>query len=654
MLPKFPKFPTIPTIPTKILWILPAPLIGLILMAGHPGLRLAGLVGLGGLAVPAHTRLAGKRTAKILALAESRWSEDLIAARAAGVAEGRSTERELARVAAQTHAQETIARAQDELMAGYQRMEQELAAALTARDDAIALKDRSLKIAQQYKAKHDTIARSLETERQSLKRWESELQATADRLQTQIEQSQLDSQRQELTHAQIVAALERKIAAAQDRIDSLESALAAAQQAIAQSEQQASQSIAQATAAANDKIRAIATELERYKKQESDRLAAEQFDQSLPSITDKIGREFKPVIVCGGQGSGKATTAIAILNHYAGAVGCIPFVLDVSEGGQPDSTWARANVPSTDDPKLFIDLMTEIELNLGSRKHRTDPGFSNQPPIIFVIDELQTVALSLPIKAKDDKDKYTRENFINLVRVWHTRGAKYGCYLFACNQSDQIQNMRAGTLQIFNGGHLADFHVIRLNDVLRDRIAREPGLAADSLGEYLERNQGKYIASFQTVIAGGKQIEPITHPSHHGQQLGDRTPTRLIPIPILAPCPAAAPIQSRAIYSRYCRTIAPTANPTPSQQQLTQTKPPTNPTRSPLETAIQDFALAVGGSISARDFIRNGGKFHAGARSLKADQVVDIFKQLERQGAGQTETTPRGAVKYRATQTASA
>jgi hypothetical protein len=190
--------------------------------------------------------------------------------------------------------------------------------------------------------------------------------------------------------------------------------------------------------------------------------------------------------------------------------------------------------------------------------------------------------------------------------------------------------------------------------VLRDRIAREPGLAADSLGEYLERNQGKYIASFQTVIAGGKQIEPITHPSHHGQQLGDRTPSRLIPIPVLAPCPAAAPIQSKALYGRYCRAISPATTPTPSQQQLTQTKPPTAPNRSPLETAIQDFALTVGGSISARDFIRNGGKFHAGARSLKADQVTDIFKQLERQGAGQTETSPRGAIKYRATQTAGA
>ncbi|MBD2193835.1 hypothetical protein H6F48_18740 [Limnothrix sp. FACHB-1088] len=661
---RLPKLPKLPIISNKLLAVLPVPFLGLILLGNNPGLRLAGL---GGLAVPvaiAHRRLSARVTREILSLAESAHARDLTLARAAGAVEGRAAEREAAKTAANDYAQGVIARAQSEMLDGFKRMEAELAAAIQARDKAIALRDRALATARHHKSRHDSIQTQLATERQALDRYAAQLDATAEKLRIEQERSSVDGAIAELAHQQAIAALNQQIAAWQrkyeassDLVASLESALAESRQQLAHAESAAQQAIAHHESIAQAKIAAITSELERYKKAETDRLAAEKFDQSLPMVADSIAREIKPFFVCGGQGAGKATTTVAILHHYAGQIGCIPFVLDVSEGGQPDSTWSRFGIPSTDNPRLFIDLMTDLELNLGRRKHRTDTSFSEQPPIVLIVDELQTVCLSLPAKSRDGDDKYTRENFINLIRVWHTRGAKYGCYLAVCNQSDQIQNMRAGTLQILNGGHLADFHVIRLNDVLRDRVNREPSLIGDSLPEYLERNQGKYIAGFQTHQAGEKAITPIVHPSHHGQQLGDRTPTRLVPSPKLAPIPSHLPTQARAVYGRFCRSVA--AVQVQTNQPQTDSNPNPKPTTtppglSPLAVAIDQFARSVGGSISPRDFIRNGGKFYAGARSLKADQISDIFEQLERHGAGCRETGTRGAVKYRATTTAQA
>lgn len=661
---RLPKLPKLPIISNKLLAVLPVPFLGLILLANNPGLRLAGLAGL---AIPVnivHRRRAGKATREILSLAESAHAQDLVLSRAAGVAEGKALERGRALATANTYAQGVIERAQAEMLDGFKRMESELAAAVQARDKAIALRDRALATARRYKVQHDALQSKLAAERQALEDYDRQLQATAERLRIEQDRGSVDESRAELAHQQAIAALESQIAAWQrkyeassDLVASLESALAESRQAIAQAESAAQQAIAHHESIAQSKIAAIASELERYKKAETDRLAAEKFDQSLPTVADSIAREIKPFFVCGGQGAGKATTTVAILHHYAGQIGCIPFALDVSEGGQPDSTWSRFGIPSTDNPRLFIDLMTDLELNLGRRKHRTDTSFSEQPPIVLIVDELQTVCLSLPAKSRDGEDKYTRENFINLIRVWHTRGAKYGCYLAVCNQSDQIQNMRAGTLQILNGGHLADFHVIRLNDVLRDRVNREPSLVGDSLLEYLDRNQGKYIAGFQTHQAGEKAITPIVHPSHHGQQLGDRTPTRLVPSPKLAPIPSHLPTQARAVYGRFCRSVAAVQAHTnqPQTDSNPNPKPTTTPPElSPLAVAIDQFARSVGGSISPRDFIRNGGKFYAGARSLKADQINDIFEQLERHGAGCRETGARGAVKYRASVTAQA
>lgn len=650
MLPKI-KLPTIPTVPNWLLLGLPAPLAALAVMGGHPAIRATGLAGLSATGAIGHVRLAGRRTARVLSLAEGKWAEDLIATRAAALAEGRATERDNARAIALEQAQQRVETAESEMGQGFKRMESELNKAIEQRDKAIAL-------AKQHQAARLKIESELATEKASLEAYDRQLKSVAEELRLQQQRDAIESDRVALHHQQAIARLEAQLTAATRKFEAATDHIRSLEQSLVDTEQQTAEAIAQSEQIAATKIQQLQAEVQRFKTAESERQAAIEFDQSLPMITNKIGREFKPVLVCGGQGSGKATTAAAVLHHYAGGVGCIPFVLDVSEGGQLDSTWTRAGIPSTDNVRAFIDLMEAVELNLGSRKHRTDPDFSNQPPIVFVIDELQTVALSLPVKAKEGEEKYTRENFVALVRVWHTRGAKYGCYLLACNQSDQIQNMRAGTLQIFNGGHFADFHVIRLNDVLLDRIAREPSLAADSLAEYLSRNEGRYVASFQTTVAGCKAIEPIAHPSHAGQVLGNRTPTRLIPIAPLAPCPRFVPVAMRAVYGRFCRSVDPVqvqTNP-PQPDSNPNTKPaaaptPTQPDLSPLAVAIDQFARSVGGSISPRDFVRNGGKFYQGARSLKAEAITHAFEVLERQGAGRLEKGARGALKYRASTT---
>jgi len=624
---------------------------GLILFSPNPLMRMAGLAGLSGVGAIAHRRVAGRSTAKILGLAEAQWGEDVIAARAAGVAEGRSVERDQARSAAMSHAQDVITRAQSEMMDGFKRIEDELVAAVAARDEAIAARDKALSIARQHRDRAAAVESQIAAANQQFSETRAALEIERDRLELDRRQAA-----QEL--ADHLRSLETQAQQAQEQAAAATAHAAALERSLSETETRAAAAIESATAAANQKIAAAQAEIKKYQDAEIARQQSLEFDRNLPTIADKIGREFKPMIVCGGQGSGKATTTAAILAHYAGSIGCVAFVLDVSEGGQPDSTWARAGIPSTDNVRNFIDLMEAVELNLGKRKHRTDPNFSEQPPIVFIVDELQTVALSLSAKTQNGEDKYTREGFINLVRVWHTRGAKYGCYLFACNQSDQIQNMKAGTLQIFNGGHLSDFHVIRLNDVLRDRIAREPGLIGDSLPEYLERNQGKYIASFQTTIAGSKVIQPIAHPSHHGQVLDRRDPTKLIPIAKLAACPGFVPTTGKAIYSKYCRAIEPSIE-TARQQLAHAIAAPSAPDSladkprelSPLAIAVLDYARAINAPISARDFVRGGRDFYPTCRQLKAEEIYGIFEQLEAAGRGQSQTTPRGAVKFLAIQT---
>jgi hypothetical protein len=620
MLPKFPKFPTIPTIPTKILWILPAPLIGLILMAGHPGLRLAGLLGLGGLAVPVHARLAGKRTAKILDLAESKWAADLVAARAAGVAEGRSTERELARVAAQTHAQETIARAQDELMAGYQRMEQELSAAVTARDDAIALKDRSLKIAQQYKAKHDAIARSLETERQSLKRWESELQATADRLQTQIEQSQLDSQRQELTHAQIVAALERKIAASQDRIDSLESALSAAQQAIAQSEQQSNQSIAQAL---TQQQQSHALEVSKLKTQLAEftagreaiarRRAAEAKLVTLSEVLDRFGP--KPVFVAGPEGAGKGTTIVSYVRALAKKFGAVvPIVFDPSE----DRLWELTGVPVTSNRALFFEL---IELTLkrakSTRVDRTQADkFAQQAPIVFVVDESASLYAGL---SQNEINHYQ-----TLLDQLRTRGSKYALIPVFTAISEQIQNLKSNGKQILNGGTIAPMLRIWLNGVLDEYCCRFSGQVGDDLRDWLAVSEGEYRAAMVTIDGGAKVLIPMRHPSHHAQLLGEKEPTIPVTGPTICPPPAYWPLAAKILFG----ASVPTGDTLEPARELVAASYQKPAALSPLATAIFNFAVEANEPITANKFKRFGSKFHKGASRLNASEIDRAIDEL--------------------------
>lgn len=253
-------------------------------------------------------------------------------------------------------------------------------------------------------------------------------------------------------------------------------------------------------------------------KQRDDRL-----DNSLSEISGIIKADFKPVLISGGQGSGKGLATVALMNYYGAKNGCIPIVLDVGEGGNDaESTWYRAGIPSTNDPKVFIEILRDVVENMKTYTHRTSEDYKTKPPIMIVCDELQTVTMGLSNQLKAELQE--------LLTACHTRGHKRKVFPIFLNQSYQIQNMG----KILNGGQLSNFWQFLLNDSIQKYIEDNKEAVIDyELRQFMESCHGQYKAAVLT----SKGLKPIKHPSHYRGTIGVGKPTRAIPVVELADPP---------------------------------------------------------------------------------------------------------------------
>lgn len=227
-------------------------------------------------------------------------------------------------------------------------------------------------------------------------------------------------------------------------------------------------------------------------------------------ITEKL-----PLLIAGEQRSGKALATQFCMNIYAENQPYLAFCLDVSEGNDPSGTWAKNGVPSTNDPRLFLEFLKVIDANLPNRVLNNDAAnFAKQPLMFIIVDELMTCIHSL--------EREEKQEFEAIFTKLHTQGKKRGIYLIVCSQSHQIQNMKSGSITFLNGGLLRNFYLILLNKCMDKALDYEENFKS-KYKDYLAHISGHYRAMFGNL----GEFQPIQHPSHHGNKIGDSKPNRL-------------------------------------------------------------------------------------------------------------------------------
>ena len=294
------------------------------------------------------------------------------------------------------------------------------------------------------------------------------------------------------------------------------------------------------------------------------RVRLENLERNTPSLKSVLSkREIQPTIICGSQGSGKALATLATLDILRGKGSVVPFILDVSEGGDPNSSWRKAGYPVTDSVPLFLSFLRALraKIDSGDLPHRNSPDFASMPLIVPVIDEMMT--------AFTDCDKSTLEWIAETLTILETRGAKRKVVPIICSIDDQVQNLTINKVKMINSGRLRNFNFLALNQKLRT-LADDAELKTNKpLSDYLDAMDGRYIAGILEFDARGSLWKPIKHPSHWLQMLVDKVP-QTISQPPLSPCPDWLPAAVRAEY------LAATAN-SPEQPPNKTNEQPNTP-----------------------------------------------------------------------------
>jgi hypothetical protein len=381
-------------------------------------------------------------------------------------------------------------------------------------------------------------------------------------LETELENRdrEYEQRREEYTRWQLemaesrglIAALEREQLSFDSRIRELRTEFGRERQQLeADSSEQAETAFAQGFQEARARFEAelerLALERDRWRLRAERREQQEELQKALQSVAGAIGGDLKPLLLAGEPGAGKGTTVLALLSEaYSCEAGVIPIAYDPSEGGDEDSTWSLGGVPSFSDPRLCLELLRALAANMDSHAMRTNPEkYNRTPAIVFVCDELQTALMGL---SRDEK-----QEFIECFTRLHTAGHKRKVFLFVCNQSHQIQNMKCGSTQLLNGGQLGNFHRLYFNKILDKFLEerRDSIVATDVLRSYLDFYQDCYRLAMVKSSGGSPTLTPIKHPSHHEQKLGINKPSRPIPKPKLAAPPPWFPAEIKAIYAKF-------------------------------------------------------------------------------------------------------
>jgi hypothetical protein len=275
------------------------------------------------------------------------------------------------------------------------------------------------------------------------------------------------------------------------------------------------------------------------------RQALIKINQALKTVADVVDTDYRPIIASGEPRSGKAQIILSVLKEYGRTTGVIPFVYDRSEGGESESTWNRANVPSFKSFEMFLNILRSVEHNKARRPMLHEKASKDLAPIVLIFDESKTSLNGLSNEEIDE--------FAELFNVLKYEVIKRKVILCMVSCSYQIQNLKAGKHQLFNGGELSDVHLF-LNNQNVTKFYRDKAKKTEFNDEWIQANEGKYISAYVKDDSTEVQLVALKHPTHDGNLRSEKTANTPVTGIKLADINKQAnwlPTEAKALYMGY-------------------------------------------------------------------------------------------------------
>ena len=322
------------------------------------------------------------------------------------------------------------------------------------------------------------------------------------------------------------------------------------QESLAEQNEAAKKAIAEALENQANRHRVKVTELEKelLKLGAAQELATQrlELERSLPEAKDLIVEgKMLPILIVGQPGGGKGSSCLSLMQSYAEKFGgVIPLVYDPTQ----DSGWYEAGISpyGEDDRYRFFETVQTLWNHRETRLNRNDPGFDLQEPIIIVIDEVEMLYMGMEWKGDD---KATVESWHRLLARIDKGGGKYGIVTLYLSKSYQVKDMKFNSLEVVSSGLMRNMHVLLLNSQIEPFTDYSFGCKfKEGDDQKLAAFAGEYTAAIATSHYGARSLALVKHPTHYGQPLAQRSPSRPILPPELAPCPDYFPDWARKKY----------------------------------------------------------------------------------------------------------
>ena len=322
------------------------------------------------------------------------------------------------------------------------------------------------------------------------------------------------------------------------------------QESLAEQNEAAKKAIAEALENQATRHQVKVTELEKevLRLGAARELAAQrlELERSLPEAKDLIVEgKMLPILIVGQPGGGKGSSCLSLMQSYAEKFGgIIPIVYDPTQ----DSGWYEAGISpyGEDDRYRFFETVQTLWNHRETRLNRNDPGFDLQEPIIIVIDEVEMLYMGMEWKGDD---KATVESWHRLLARIDKGGGKYGIFTLYLSKSYQVKDMKFNSLEVVGSGLMRNMHVLLLNSQIEPFTDYSFGCKfKEGDDQKLSALAGEYTAAIATSHYGARSLALVKHPTHYGQPLAQRSPSRPILPPDLAPCPDYFPDWAREKY----------------------------------------------------------------------------------------------------------
>jgi hypothetical protein len=104
---------------------------------------------------------------------------------------------------------------------------------------------------------------------------------------------------------------------------------------------------------------------------------------------------------------------------------------------------------------------------------------------------------------------------------------KHKIFLCVISCSYQIQNLKAGSAQLYNGGELENTHLF-LNNQNVTKFYRDKCEKFGQTDEWLGLSKNLYISAYVDTSDSNIRIIPIKHPTHHGNKRDEKIASKPI------------------------------------------------------------------------------------------------------------------------------